>query len=71
MLTLISAPKITGNVIGSLSTGAPAGIVTDLCPSNVTLRIDSCSTLEALVGMATVAEPITRGDEPNSLEKRS
>jgi hypothetical protein len=37
MLMLISVPDFTGNIIGSLMTGAPGGMVIELCPSNVTL----------------------------------
>jgi hypothetical protein len=71
MLTLISVPAVTGNIIGSLRTGAPDGMVTELRPSKVTLWIDSRLTCEASVGIATVAEPIKRGDEPHSFDKRS
>src|SRR5262249_44192804 len=71
MLMLISAPGVNCKLIGSLSTGAPAGISIELRRSNVTFRMDSSLIVEAFVGIATVAAPIKRGDEPNSFEKRS
>ena len=70
MLMLISAPEVTGKASGSVRTGAPAGIVIELCPAKVTVWIEPCLTLEESVGTATVAEPIKRGEEPYSLERR-
>src|SRR5271154_4819998 len=65
---LISAPGGRGKGKGSLSIGAPTGIVTELRPSNVKAWIEPGLTLAASLGSATVAAPITTGAEPYSLE---
>ena len=55
---------------GSDRTGAPAGIVTELRPPKVTAWIEPGLTLVELFGAATVPEPIRRGAEPYSFERR-
>src|ERR1700694_3638715 len=55
---------------GSDRTGAPAGIVTELRPPNVTAWIEPGLPLVELFGAATVPEPIRRGAEPYSFERR-
>jgi hypothetical protein len=67
---LISALPATGKATGSLSTGAPAGIVTEPRPPKVTFRIEAGSTLEAPLGLATVTAPASNGSDPYSFERR-
>lgn len=48
----------------------PAGMVTEEWPPKVTVRIEPAWSLAKSIGVATVAEPITRGVEPYSFVRR-
>jgi hypothetical protein len=67
---LISVFGATVKATGSLTTGAPAGIVTEGCPPKVITLAEPGLMLSGLVGIATVAAPTSSGTEPNSLESR-
>ena len=71
MLTAISANAGTSRSVGSLSIGAPDGMVTDDSPPKVSGWSDSGTIIAPSSVSATWTAPITRGVVPNSFERRT
>ena len=69
-LMVSSWPGRVSNRTGSLSTGAPGGMSTDVCPAKLTLRTESARTAPASSAAATVTAPINKGRAPNSFDSR-
>src|SRR5215471_1454083 len=68
MLIATSAKGGTLRSIGSLSIGAPGGILTDVLPLNVRTRLDSVAISGPFVTSATCAVPMTVAAVPNAFE---
>jgi hypothetical protein len=71
MLTTRSESAGTGNATGSLSAGAPGGMVIEACPPKVRGRSVPATVCAAAARRATRASPIASGSVPYSLDSRT
>src|ERR1051325_11937233 len=70
MLTLISLKADTFRSTGSLSMGAPGGILTEGLPPNVSARSDSGMMVASCLVSAMCAPPTARAVVPKAFDRR-